>query len=63
MKEETNYPEAKEDAQDEGEATQSKAAAAGQQSGDDDVQGYAEPTDGSGGGKAMAEPTDGSGGN
>ncbi|HWT02456.1 MAG TPA: hypothetical protein VN256_19545 [Pyrinomonadaceae bacterium] len=62
MKEETNRPEAKEDSQNEEEATQSRAAAAGVQTSNDDVQAYGEPTDASGGGKAFAEPTDASGG-
>ena len=62
MNEEKKHPEAKEDSWDEGEATPRKTAPAGQKPSDDDVQGYAEPTDASGGGKAMAEPTDASGG-
>ena len=62
MKEEKKHPEAKEDAQNEGEATPPKKAAADNQSGNDDVEAYGEPTDASGGGKLMAEPTDASGG-
>jgi hypothetical protein len=63
MKEEKKRPEAKTDSEKEGEATQSKAAAAGVQAGDDDVQAYGEPTDASGGGKGIvAEPSDASGG-
>ena len=62
MKEEKKRPEAKEDSEKEGEATQGKAAAAGVQPSDADVQAYGEPPDASGGGKVMSEPTDASGG-
>ncbi|HJU54238.1 MAG TPA: hypothetical protein VJ715_06695 [Pyrinomonadaceae bacterium] len=62
MKEEKKHPKAKEDSQDEGEAKPRKTAAADDQPSEDEVQGYSEPTDASGGGKVIAEPTDGSGG-
>jgi hypothetical protein len=62
MKEEKKHPEAKKDSEKEGETTQSKAAAAGVQASDADVQAYGEPTDASGGGQAFSEPSDSSGG-
>jgi hypothetical protein len=51
MKEEKKHPQAEKDSKKKGEAPQSKAAAAGAQAGDDDVQAYGEPSDSSGGGK------------
>ena len=62
MKEEKKHPQAEKDSEKEGDAAQSKAAAAGVKAGDDDVQGYSEPSDSSGGGKLAAEPSDASGG-
>jgi hypothetical protein len=62
MKEEKKHPQAEKDSEQEGEATQSKAAAAGAQTRDDEVQAYSEPSDSSGGGRLMAEPSDASGG-
>jgi hypothetical protein len=51
MNEEKNRPEAKEDSQNEEEATPRKTAAPENRPSDDEVQGYGEPPDASGGGK------------
>ncbi len=51
MNEEKKHTEAKDDSQDEGEATPSPTAPANKKIGDDEVEAYGEPTDASGGGK------------
>ena len=51
MNEENKRPEAKDDSQNDGEATPTKTAPADTQPGEGEVQAYGEPTDASGGGK------------
>lgn len=51
MQEEKKAQQAKEESKDSGEATPVQAAPADKPSNSDDVEAYAEPSDGSGGGK------------